>query len=168
MEKLYKQQYIDELKNYFGKDARRISHALKVLAFAEKIMDGEPLTEKDKRIVTITAIFHDIGIKNAELKYGSTMPRYQEQEGPSVAKTIMNKHQEAEDVIDRVCYIIGGHHTAEKNNGPDFQVIWEADLLVNMEEEGWAKDKEKVKKLVEKHFKTAAGKKIAHEIYWEC
>ncbi|SDD58035.1 hypothetical protein SPACI_052830 [Sporomusa acidovorans DSM 3132] len=161
----YQQDYIHELKGYFGQDARRIAHALKVLAYAEKIMSEQPLTDCDRKIVTIAAILHDIGIKNAEIKYGSAQPRYQELEGPGVAAQMMKKYQEPAEIRERVCYIIGGHHTAEKNDGLDFQIIWEADLLVNIAEEGWAKDKDRVKRIIAKHFKTAAGIDIANRTY---
>ena len=159
-------KYIMELKDYYGIDLKRINHALKVLSFADRIVDGENITdEKIKKIVYITAILHDIGIKKAEEKYGSSSGRYQEIEGPAIAREIMRKNNEDEGIIERVCYIIGGHNTASKNDGLDFQIIWESDLLVNIEEDELYKDREKVSNIVEKNFKTKTGKNIAGDLF---
>lgn len=160
-----KEFYIGELKRHFGADTRRINHALKVLAFAEQIMDGEKTGRAMRHIVTVTAILHDAGIKVAEEKYHSSAGPYQEQEGPPVARAIMRRAGEDEAVIDRVCYIIGGHHTPGKNDGLDFQIIWEADLLVNIEEDGLTGDKDKLRRIIAKNFKTATGKGIATRLY---
>ena len=70
-----------------------------------------------------------------------------------------------EQVIERVAYIVGGHHTASKNDGLDFQVIWESDLLVNIEEDGLAAMKDKLPALIEKNFRTATGRNIAQSTY---
>lgn len=162
---MYREKYIEDMKNYFGDDARRINHALKVLGFAERIMDGEKIEGNLKKIITITAILHDIGIKMAEKKYNSSAGKYQEIEGPPIAAEIMSGNNENSDIIERVCYIIGGHHTASKNNGPDFQIIWEADLLVNIEEDGLYKNKENVKNIIDKNFETKTGRDIAVNMY---
>ena len=54
---------------YFGHDVRRINHALKVYSFAKCIAQNEKISETKLLIVEISAILHDIGIKNAEIKY---------------------------------------------------------------------------------------------------
>lgn len=162
-----KLKYIMYMKEYFGKDLKRINHALKVLYFADRIMDGENISDdKLKKIVTITAILHDIGIKNAEKKYNSSSGKFQEIEGPAVAREIMKNNNEDDNTIERVCYIIGGHHTASKNNGLDFQIIWESDFLVNIEEDELYKNLENVKNIIEKNFKTKTGKRIATDIFF--
>ncbi|MDI6604286.1 MAG: HD domain-containing protein [Thermoanaerobacteraceae bacterium] len=162
---MFREKYIEDMKKYFGSDTRRINHALKVLNFAEQIMEQEDVNDQMRKIITITAILHDIGIKNAEEKYNSSSGKYQEIEGPPVAKEIMENNDEDKDIIERVCYIIGWHHTASKNDGLDFEIIWEADMLVNIEEEGLYKNTENVKYIIEKNFKTKKGKEIAINTY---
>ena len=39
-------QYSQELQRHFGADERRIYHAPKVLAYAERILDGERVDDK--------------------------------------------------------------------------------------------------------------------------
>jgi HD domain. len=160
-----KERYICELEQYFGPDRRRINHALKVLAAAEKIMDAEEVDAATREIVTITAILHDVGIKVAEEKYHSSAGIYQEQEGPAVAAAIMARQGTRAAAADRVAYIIGGHHTAAKNNGLDFQIIWEADLFVNIEEEGLTNHPEKLPAIIAANFRTPAGIALARSRY---
>lgn len=160
-----KDTYIAEMQAHFGTDKRRINHALKVLRFAEMILEGENVADDLRTIVTITALLHDVGIKAAEEKYKSSAGRYQEIEGPPIAEEIMRRHGETEAVIGRVAYIIGGHHTAAKNNGLDFQIIWEADLLVNIEEDGLADGSDKLGGIIERNFRTNTGKAIAYKEY---
>lgn len=160
----YRNLYVDELKRHFGPDQRRIDHALKVLAYAESIMAGDQVDSDTRRIVTITAILHDAGIKTAEEKYHSSAGPYQELEGPPIVREIMARHAEAATIIERVSYIVGSHHTPAKNNGLDFQIIWEADLLVNIEEEGLVKS-DKLPYIIAKNFRTPTGTRIAKEQY---
>lgn len=42
----------------------------------------------------------------------------------------------AENVIERVCYLIGHHHTYTGIDGRDYQILVEADFLVNLYEDG--------------------------------
>ncbi len=160
-----KQAVTQKMKEVFLDDQRRINHAMKVLHHAEEIAKTEGLDANSSRIVTITAILHDIGIKASENKYNSSAARYQEIEGPPVARRILEELGVEEAVIERVCYIIGGHHTASKINGPDFQIIWEADLLVNIQEKDAGISLSDKELLIKKNFKTALGEELARKLF---
>nr|WP_320145506.1 HD domain-containing protein [uncultured Anaeromusa sp.] len=160
-----KEDYQSELKQHFGTDVRRIQHALMVLKAAEMIMNGENIQGAMRDVVTITALLHDVGIKAAEQKYQSAAGPYQEIEGPPLARAILERRGAEPALSERVCYIIGGHHTASKNDGIDFQIIWEADLLVNIEEEGLAQNRHALAAIIEKNFKTATGKNLAKRTF---
>jgi hypothetical protein len=130
------------------------------------IMSGEAVSEENRKIVTITALLHDVGIKIAEDKYNSSAGRYQEIEGPAIVEEMMCRQGEQQELIERVSYIVGGHHTPAKNNGLDFQILWEADLLVNIEEDGLASQGDnQLKTVIERNFKTATGNMIARAKY---
>ena len=64
--------------------------------------------------------------------------------------------------IDRICFIIGNHHTPSKIDGLDFQIQWEADLLENLTVMDKEKEQEKIKKCIDENFKTNTGKRIAY------
>jgi HD superfamily phosphodiesterase len=165
MKRINKEDYILELKDHFGPDERRIHHALKVLAVAEMIMSGEQVDDWSCDVVTVTALLHDVGIKVAEQKYNSAAGYYQELEGPPIVRAVMLRRGEPQEIIDRVAYIVGGHHTVSKNDGLDFQIIWEADLLVNIEEDGLAMFPEKLPAIIRKNFYTNTGRQLAAQRY---
>ena len=91
-------------------------------------------------------------------KYGSIDGVYQEKEGPEVAKEILKKVGYNKN-IDRICFIIGNHHTPSKIDGLDFQIQWEADLLENLTVMDKEKEQEKIKKCIDENFKTNTGKR---------
>ena len=39
------------------------------------------------------------------------------------------------DVTERVCYLVGHHHTYHDIDGADYQILVEADFLVNLYED---------------------------------
>ena len=84
-----------------------------------------------------------------------------EKEGPEVAKEILKKVGYNKN-IDRICFIIGNHHTPSKIDGLDFQIQWEADLLENLTVMDKEKEQEKIKKCIDENFKTNTGKRIAY------
>lgn len=123
---------IEKMIIYFQGDVRRINHALKVLGYARGITEREVPDEKTIDIIIYTAILHDIGIKESERKYNSSAWNYQEIEGPPVAEEILLELDISEEIIERVCFIIGNHHSYNKIDGIDFRIIVEADFIVNI------------------------------------
>lgn len=150
------QQVLKKAVLYFEDDARRIHHLLKVYAFARNIAVLEGLTGDGLLTVEISAILHDIGIKEAERKYNSSSARFQQEEGPAVAREILAPFGLKPEVVDRVCFIIGNHHTYTKIDGIDFQILVEADFLVNIFEEG-IRGSDTVRSIKEKYFRTPTG-----------
>lgn len=158
---MLKDKVIQEMKSIFREVPYGINHTLRVLKNAEDIMSGEKLTHDQKELISIVAILHDIGAIEAQHKYGSMDELYQEEEGPIIAREILEKFGYDADKIDRVCYIIGNHHTPSKIDGLDFQIQWEADLLENLPFMEVYKDKEELKEYIKDNFKTFEGSKIA-------
>jgi urease accessory protein UreE len=137
-----------------------VEHTLKVLQNAEDIMKGENI-EEEKELITVIALLHDIGAVEAQKKYGSLVGIYQEKEGPAVARNILQKIGYDKD-IDRICFIIGNHHSPSKIDGIDFQILWESDLLENLTAMDIHKQQQEIKKCIEQNFKTNTGKSIAY------
>ena len=159
---MYMEKIIKEMKDIFKEIPFGIDHTLKVLQNAEEIMKGENVEAEEKELISIVAILHDIGAVEAQKKYGSIDGVYQEKEGPAVAREILQKVGYGKN-IDRICFIIGNHHTPSKIDGLDFQIQWEADLLENLTVMDKEKEQEKIKKCINDNFKTATGKMIAYE-----
>lgn len=156
-----KDRVIAEMKEIFKEVPYGIDHTLKVLNDVEFIMDGEGIQDNARELISIVAVLHDIGAMEAQRKYGSMDANYQEKEGPAIAKRILENLDYNSKFIDRVCFIIGNHHTPAKIDGIDFQIQWEADLLANLEYMPIKNDKDKLKPYIEDNFKTATGKAVA-------
>jgi hypothetical protein len=99
----------------FGNDHRRIDHALKVLGYAEQIGQEEP---GDPLVITAAAILHDIGIQAAERTHGSSAGRFQEIEGPPIARAILTRLGVDPAATDHVCPIVASHHNARDIDTP--------------------------------------------------
>ncbi len=158
---MFTEKIIIEMKEVFNEIPFGIDHTLKVLQNARDIMEGENIDEEEKELISIVAILHDIGAVEAQKKYGSIDGVYQEKEGPDAAREILKRVGYTKN-IDRICFIIGSHHTPSKIDGLDFQIQWEADLLENLMVMDKENEQQKIRKCIEENFKTAAGKKLAH------
>lgn len=153
---------IQAMKGVFEEDRKRIDHALKVHEYAGEILKSET---GDPVVVTAASILHDIGIQEAEKKHGSSAGRFQEMEGPPIARPIMEELGMAPDVIDHVCEIIANHHSAKNIDTPEFRIIWDADWIVNIPDLYPDFSKERLGKLINKVFKTETGKNKAISLY---
>ena len=159
-----KESVINKMKSSFENTIpTEINHALNVLHNAQVIMDGEKIVGKERELIELTAILHDIGMINAKEKYNNTSGPYQEKEGPSAAKELLLDEDLTTEEIDRICYIIGHHHTFSAIDKIDFQIIWEADFLEALKKLSLKTNEEKLKKLIDKNFKTKSGHKLASE-----
>lgn len=157
-------QLVAAMKATFGKDVKRIDHATAVLTEAQSIMREEG---GDPRVVLAAAVLHDIGIQEAERKHGSAAGRFQEIEGPPIAKKIMKSLNLDEETVQHVAQIVGNHHSAKGIDTTEFRIIWDADWLVNIPEEFPDLTQEKMTKLIAKVFKTPTGRKAAQERFLE-
>lgn len=157
---LLKNRVAIEMKRYFKQDFKRIGHATRVARYAEQIGREE---RGNLAVILSAAYLHDIGIKEAERKYDSTAARYQEQEGPPIAREILLKLGAAPEIIDEVCHIIGHHHHPEKEETVNFKCLFDADLIANLEEAQKEKSKEhkQLKHTLTASFLTESGRKLA-------
>ncbi len=157
-----KEILIQKMKDVFGDDQKRIDHALAVLGYAEQIYATEG---GDSIVIMAAAILHDIGIHQAELKYGSAAGKYQELEGPPIAEAILGKCECPSETIGHICKIIANHHSAKDIDTLEFRIVWDADWLVNMPEECGKMDREELKGFIGRVFKTNKGREMAVNLY---
>lgn len=156
-------QILTEMVNYYQGDAKRIQHFLKVHSLAKYIAEQEQIDKNTLYILEITALMHDIGIKVAEQKYNSTNGKYQELEGPAPAKEILNKFNMDKAIIERVCYLIAHHHTYTNIDGIDYQILIEADFLVNFYEDN--SPTKAITNALTRIFKTTTGTQLCKTMY---
>lgn len=163
----YSRQQLDELFlqmiAFFSGDPKRIQHFMKVHSFARIIGTKEGLDETSLFILEAAAYTHDIGIRPAEEKYGRCDGKLQEQEGPIVAQRMLSDVGIENYLIDRICYLIGHHHTYDNIEGLDYQILVEADLLVNLYEDDV--NRHGIEQAYQQIFRTQTGKEIFNQMY---
>jgi len=155
-------QLISEMKEVFGDGDRRIRHALRVLEYAEDILAGEKAVPI---VVKAAAVLYDIGILEAERKHGSSAGRYQEIEGPPIARRIMEKVGLDEPTCDHVCRIVANHHSGGDTDTPESRIVWDADWLVNVPDEFPDLDKDQLRAKLDGLFRTATGREKAASLF---
>ena len=157
----YRDQAIDEMKQIFADVPYGVEHTMRVVANADQFLSGEGADEEMREVVTLAAVLHDTGAVEALRKYGSMEGTYQEKEGEVVARQILERIGAPAQLADRVCYLIAHHHTPGTVTDPDFQILWEADLLDNLEYAEEKKDRDELERLIVENFKTHTGFEIA-------
>lgn len=144
-------------------DAKRIQHFCKVHSYAKLIAETERVDDKTLFIIEVAALTHDIGIHVCEEKYGDCRGKLQEKEGPALAQQLLKQLGFDDEVSKRVQYLIAHHHTYDQVDGIDYQILIEADFLVNIMEDHLSK--EAAKKAYETIFKTNCGKTISRNMF---
>jgi putative nucleotidyltransferase with HDIG domain len=162
-EDLLKDRVAIEMKRYFKSDFKRIGHASRVARYAERIGREE---RGNLAVVLTAAYLHDIGIKEAERKYQSSAARYQEEEGPPVAREILEKLGARQELVDEVCDIVAHHHHPRPEETVNFKCVYDADVITNLEENHKESPMgaEELARILEKSFLTESGKKLAEDV----
>lgn len=157
------EQLIDEMILFEKGSPKHVQHFLKVYEFAHIIALRERVSKEVCDLVEVASIVHDIGINISMEKYGSSKGSYQEIEGPPLARDMLTKLGYDSDFINRIAYLVGHHHTYTNIDGLDYQILVEADFLVNMYEENYQEDQ--VESVYNKIFKTSTGKHLCQMMF---
>lgn len=148
---------------YYEGDPKRIQHFIKVHSFAKLIGESENLSEEEQYTLEIAAYVHDIGIKKSEALYGDCTGKHQEELGPELAKSLLIDLGCEGIVIKRVCYLVGHHHTYTDEKSKDYQILIEADFLVNLYEDHVPQSG--VEAAYKNVFRTETGKRLCREMF---
>lgn len=140
-----------------------IAHLLKVWGFARQIGLSEHLDERTQNILETAALLHDIACPLCRKKYGNTNGRHQEEEGKILGREFLKEFDFDEAYKERVVYLISHHHTLTDINGMDYQILIEADFLVNADESDYSR--EVIQNEYEKIFRTNTGRSLLKQIY---
>lgn len=158
-----KDALVMEMMRLYAGDPARIQHFVKVHAFAAMIGRAEKLDAETLETLEVAAIVHDIAIKMCEEKYGSGAGPLQEKEGPALAREMLLRLGCDAARTERVCFLVGHHHTYDGICGEDWQILVEADFLVNLFEGGEPKSAaERVERNI---FRTRSGREMLREMF---
>ena len=152
------------MMEYNHGDPKRIQHTTKVYAYASLMGREEGLDAETQFILESAALVHDIGIRASEQKYGYQNGKLQEQEGPAVARELLSRlGGYTAQQTDRICWLIAHHHTYHVCEDMDYQLLIEADFLVNLYEDN---ESPKAIQTVRRNiFKTKSGLKMLDSMY---
>lgn len=156
-------QIFEKMVAYSDHNLHDIAHLTKVWAYAKTIGELEGLDKDTQFILEVSAIVHDIACPLCRKKYGNTAGVYQEKEGMPLTEAFLSDTGLSQEQIRRCVYLVGHHHTFHDIEGLDYQILVEADFLVNADESNY--DKKRRDSFYHNVFKTKAGKRLFQEIY---
>lgn len=140
-----------------------INHFLKVYAYAKIIGECEKLDSRAQEMLEVAAILHDIACPLCREKYGNTNGQYQEAEGKILTKEFLKGSSYSDDFVERIVFLVGHHHTLKDIEGMDYQILIEADYLVNADESNYSEAN--IRNMMEHIFKTETGVSLLKSIY---
>jgi len=65
--------------------------------------------------------------------------------------------------IERVAFLVGHHHTLAGIDGLDWQILVEADYIVNTVENGYSL--QNISHFIENNMRTESGKRLARSVF---
>ena len=146
-----------------GGSQHDICHFLKVWGYAKTIGELEGLDPETQQTLEFAAIVHDIACPDLRKEYGNAPWNLQETYGPPLVREFFKDSGMDEDMLSRICYLVGHHHTTANVDGMDYQILLEADFLVNAGEQ--EKYRKNTAKFREKVFKTKTGIRLLEEMF---
>ena len=156
-------EIINKMIDFSKGNVHDINHFIKVYTFAKLIGECEHLDKNTQNILEIAAILHDIACPLCREKYGNTNGKHQEIEGAPLAKDFLKESGLSCKVIERISYLVGHHHTYTNIDGLDYQILLEADYIVNADESKYSK--ENIENTLKMIFKTKTGTRLLKSIY---
>ncbi len=142
---------------------RDIDHLANVWTYARTIGKLENLDEKTQLVLEVAAITHDIACPLCRRLYGNTEAKRQEKHGEEMVRPFLSGTGLDEAEIDRVAYLVGHHHTYLGIDGIDYQILVEADYIVNALEKDYSR--ENILSFMEKVMRTESGKRLLRSVF---
>ena len=140
-----------------------IDHLIKVWTYARTIGELEGLDPETQYILEVAAVTHDIACPLCRRKYGSANGKLQEKEGDPLVRDFLADTGMTAEQISRVAFLVGHHHTLTGIDGPDYQILLEADYIVNAAENGYTDSN--IAAFMEKVMRTQSGKRLLLSVF---
>ena len=140
-----------------------IAHFLKVYAYASTIARLEALDSAATEILEIAAIVHDIACPLCREKYGDTAGHHQEAESEALLRPFLKEFALEPVVENRIVDLVSHHHTYSGVDGMDYQILLEADFLVNAAEKGM--EASEIRRFRDRVFRTGTGLRLLNSIF---
>lgn len=156
-------QILQKMIAFSAGNIHDIDHLIRVWTYAKTIGELEKLNAETQFVLETAAITHDIACPLCREKYGNTAGKYQEEEGGPLTEDFYRDYPLAEEERDRIVYLVSHHHTYTGVDGMDYQILLEADFLVNADESSMTE--ETIRTFRERVFRTRAGLSLLEDLY---
>ena len=156
-------EILEKMICYSNGNIHDIDHLVRVWTFAKTIGELEHIDAETQYILEVAAITHDIACPLCRVKYGNANGKHQEEESAALIEEFFTDSDLPKEFVDRVSYIVSHHHTITGIDGIDYQIMIEADYLVNADESNFSGNN--VRNMLEKVFKTETGKFLLQSMY---
>lgn len=156
-------EIVTKMIEYYNGNLHDINHFIKVYAYAKTIGECERIDSNTQEVLEVAAIIHDIACPLCREKYGNTNGQYQEKEGEILTKEFLKDFGYSDEFVERVVFLVGHHHTLKNITGMDYQILIEADYLVNADESNYSEAN--IYNVMEHVFKTETGISLLKSIY---
>ena len=140
-----------------------IAHFLKVWAMAKTIGELEELDGHTQEVLELAAVVHDIACPLCREKYGDTNRKHQELESPPLVEAFFADLPVARSDVERISWLVAHHHTYTNVDGPDHQILLEADFLVNAGESHYSQ--QMIQNFRQRVFHSQAGLCLLDSIF---
>ena len=156
---------IQKMIEFYKGNRHDVNHFLKVWAMAKTIGELEGLDRHTQEVLELAAVIHDIACPLCREKYGDTDGKHQELESPALVEAFFTELPAARPDVDRISWLVAHHHTYTNVESLDYQILLEADFLVNADEGGYSK--EAIENACRNVFRTDTGIRLLKSIYLE-
>ncbi len=140
-----------------------IDHFIRVWTYARTIGKLEGLDGQTQFILEVAAITHDIACPLCREKYGNANGKRQEEEGAPMVEAFLADAGLTAGQLERVKFLVGHHHTFTGVDGPDYQILLEADYIANASENGY--DAKNIERFLDRIVRTDAGKRLIRGVF---
>ena len=154
---------VERMTDFYKGNIHDIYHFLKVWAFARNIGEAEGLDPKTQETLEMAAVVHDIACPLCREKYGNASGTHQEEESAPLVEEFFKDVPAGELDIERITWLVTHHHTYTNVEGMDYQILLEADFLVNAGESGYSR--EAIENFCRNVFQTETGMRLLKSMY---
>lgn len=156
-------QIMEKMIAFSNGNLHDTNHFMCVWTYAKTIGELEGLDRRTQETLEIAAIAHDIACPLCREKYGNTNGKWQEEEGGLLVRSFLADAGLSAEQVDRVAYLVSHHHTYTDIDDIDYQILIEADYIVNASESGYSPENRK--NFLEEHMKTESGKRLLRSTF---
>jgi len=151
-------ELIEKMIRFFSGNLRDINHFMAVWSYAKIIGELEHLDSETQFILEVAVVIHDIACPLCRQKYGNADGKNQEKESEPLVREFLADTGLEDGQIDRVVFLVSHHHTVTGIDGMDYQILIEADYIVNAMENLYSS--ENIENFIDQVMRTESGKRI--------